>query len=137
MDIEQFNRDQQQYERDAMRVQAHHLALKADEFDRVSDLVRQEVREHARHLGLQINDRNNYEYCAWAGTSPQRVLVITFNKVRFEIEIKSHVAFRVDIALTGDKPIVLAFRSGVPLGIQTDDEIINLVRKAIESFIRS
>src|SRR5258708_6944766 len=54
---------EQQYQRDIARIEAHKLALKDDEFGRLVEQVRQEVRAHTRYhqqrgAAITLNDRD-------------------------------------------------------------------------------
>jgi hypothetical protein len=126
----------QQYQHDVARLEAHRLALRDDEFRRVSDLVRQEAREHTRFVqqrraAVVLNDRDLNTICV-SSADGQQVVTITFNSVRHQIEVKNGLRylFQVDIDLHGN-PIVTGKKYGQPLGIVTDDQVIDGVRHAI------
>jgi hypothetical protein len=127
---------EQRYQRDVARLEAHRLALKDDEFRRISDLVRQEAREHARFVqqrgaAVVLNDRDPHALCVSSADGKQ-VVTIAFNAVRHQVEIKNglHYLCQVDIDSHG-KPIVTGKKWGQPLGIVTDDMLIDAVRHAI------
>ena len=137
---------EQQYQRDVARLGAHRLALKDDEFHRVSELVRQEAREHTRYVqqrdaSIVLNDRGMRRAIYISSAVGQKVATITFNPVRHEIAIKTtgtstpvNYLFQADVTLTGDRPIVVGFRgSAEPLGLVSDDLVFQAVRSAINA----
>src|SRR5262249_10589324 len=130
----------EQYRRDAARIEAHKLDLKADEFERISKLVRHEIREQVDYLKqtqatavIQLNDRNNREWYVsrvdGPGAQAHRVLTVGFNEVRFSIEMRSgeviHYRFQIEIAPSSGNPIVTGVKQKVqPLGTVSDHTVI-------------
>lgn len=96
---------EQQYQRDVARLGAHRLALKDDEFRRVTELVRQETREHVRYVqqrdpSIVLNDRSMRRAAYISSSNGQGVATIIFNSVRHEIAIKT---------VGGTTPVVICF----------------------------
>jgi hypothetical protein len=138
---------EQQYQRDKARLAAHKLALKDDEFNRVSELVRQEARDQARHhqergAGIILQDRDSRVLYV-STTDGQQVVTITFNAVRYEIEVKKVggtlpvlYLFSVDIATPTDKPIIIGTKwKTEPLGVVSDETVMSVIRKAINALL--
>lgn len=136
---------EQQYQRDLARLEAHRLALKDDEFQRVSTLIRQEAREHFRYYEqrgarIKLNDRDMHVIYI-SSEDGQRVATIAFNSVRHEIEVKEvggntpvSYLFRVDVTPTGERPVVIGFKwKTEPLSTVSDDTVMTAVRHAIDA----
>ena len=130
----------QQYQQDVIRIEAHKLALKDDEFQRVSELVRREVREHARYLReergapIVLHDRD-WQRITVENTDGLRVAAFVFNTIRHEIDVRgidSHYVFEVAINHDG-KPVVVGRKFGQSLGTVDVGIVINAVRNAVES----
>lgn len=130
----------QQYRRDIARIEAHKLALKDDEFGRLVEQVRGEVRAHERYLREQrgtaivLHDRDPLRATV-ENADGLRSATFAFNDVRHEVEVSGegvHYLFAVAIHSYG-KPIVTGRKYGQLLGAVTIDTVTDAVRNAINS----
>jgi hypothetical protein len=129
-----------QYQRDVARIEAHKLALKDDEFSRLVDKIREEIRSHERYLReergvpIVLFDRDPLRATV-ENKDGLRSAVFTFNQFRYEIDVRGegiHYAFEVTIGGNG-KPIVIGRKYGQLLNAVTIDNVIDAVRSAINS----
>jgi hypothetical protein len=127
---------EQQYQRDIARIEAHKLALKDDEFGRLADLIRKEVREHERHLreergcAIVLHDRDSRSISVENADGLHSV-TITFDALRHEVSWPAS-KFAVEIDGYG-KAVVTGRNFGQLLGVVTEHVIITSVRRAVES----
>ncbi len=130
---------EQQYQRDIARIEAHKLALKDDEFGRLVEQVHQEVRAHERYLreergaAIALHDRDPLSATV-ENADGLRSAVFTFNAVRYEVEVRGegvHYLFAVAIDGYG-KPVVTGRKYGQLIAANID-MVITAVRHAIES----
>jgi hypothetical protein len=127
---------EQQYQRDIARIEAHKLALKDDEFSRLTDLIRGDVREHARYLReergapIVLHDRDS-RYVSVENADGLRSVTIAFDALRHEVTWPGH-KFAVEIDGYG-KAVVIGRNFGQLLGVVTQHVIITSVRRAVES----
>ncbi len=136
---------EQQYQRDIARIEAHKLALKDDEFGRLVEQVRQEVRAHTRYhqqrgAAITLNDRDpRVIYVSTA--DGQQIATITFNAVRLEVEVKKTggtlpLSYSFSVDTSNDKPIIIGTKwKTEPLGVVTDDTVIDAVRGSIDALL--
>ena len=131
---------EQQYQRDIARIEAHKLALKDDEFGRLSGLIRQEVRDHEHYLreergaAIVLHDRDVNRVTV-ENADGLRFTTITFDDLRHEAEVRGegvHYVFAVTIDGNG-KPVVTGRKYGQLLSTVTKNTVVDAVRHAIES----
>lgn len=138
---------EQQYQRDIARIEAHKLALKDDEFRRVSELVKQETREHTRYhqqrgAAITLNDRDSRMIYV-STTDGHQVVTISFNEVRHEVDILKTggtlpISYLFAVNISNDKPIIVGTKwKTEPLGVVTDDKIITAIRNAVDALLAS
>ena len=128
-----------QYQRDITRIEAHKLALKDDEFRKLSDLVLKEVRAHERFLreerGAAIVLHDRFSPITVENVDGLRRAVFAFNSVRFEVDVQSagiHYLFSADVNPAG-KPVVIGRKFGQSLGEVGIDVVTEAIRSAINS----
>jgi hypothetical protein len=128
-----------QYQRDIARIEAHKLALKDDEFSRLVEQVRDEVRLHEQYLrgkrgaAVVLNDRDPLRVTV-ENTDGLRSATFTFDELRHEIGIQGvgvDYSFAVDINYNG-KPIVTGRKFGQLIPADAN-VVVRAVRNAIES----
>jgi len=136
---------EQQYQRDLTRLAAHRLALKDDEFQRVSGLVRQETRQHVcyhqqRGAAITLNDRDSRVIYV-STTDGQQIATITFNAVRHEVEVQKTggtlpISYSFAVDTSNDRPIIVGTKwKTEPLGVVADDMVIDAVRSAVNALL--
>jgi len=129
-----------------VRLEAHRLALKDDEFTRVGHEVHRATKEYVDYLhqelgNIKLDDRTS-PFLVSRTDDASQVLTIAFNSVRHEITFEKdngpepvHRAIVVDVQ--NSKPFVSHRKFGSNLGELPFADIVDLVRKTIDALLAS
>ncbi len=127
-------------------LQVHQLRLKNQAFERLSQEVRHEIRDHVEHLKktfgrIELHDRDENRITVERTDDTTQVLPIFFDFLQHHIVLDKnndptvHLIIRV-ARIDGDRVIYTVRNAGQELGEMPYAKIITLVRHAIEALTK-
>jgi hypothetical protein len=122
-----------QYQRDISRLEAHRLALKDDEFQRLVETIRRAVTlryEYLRDQGVSLRLHDHSAATISVANDGLRIATFAFDYLRHEATARG-LRFRVLIT-RGGNAVVTVHESGQPLGTVNPYQITKLVHNAVD-----
>jgi hypothetical protein len=121
-----------QYQRDISRLEAHRLALKDDEFQRLVETIRRAVTlryEYLRDQGVPLRLHDHSSATISVANDGLRIATFAFDYLRHEVTSRG---LRFQVLLTDGNAVVTVHESGQPLGTASPYQITKLVRNAVD-----